>query len=65
MEAQEVFVLQFPLNLVSRERENGPNNVLIPFLSSLFKFFFWFTFLLKNKCNDYDAYGMRIMHKQP
>ena len=36
MEAQEVFVLQFHLNLVSRERENGPFRVLISF--SFFKF---------------------------
>ena len=45
MEAQEEFVLQFPLTLVL-ERENDPFRVLIPFLSSLFKIFFWFTILL-------------------
>ena len=43
MEAQEVFVLKIHLNLVL-ERVNGPFRVLIPFLSSLFKIFFWFTF---------------------
>ena len=45
MEAQEEIVLQFHLKLFL-ERENGPFVDLISFLSSLFKFFFWFTFLL-------------------
>ena len=39
MEAQEVFVFKFHLNLVL-ERENGPFMVLIPFLSPLTKISF-------------------------
>ena len=54
MEAQEEFVLQFHLNLVL-ERERMVHFVdLISFLSSLFKIFFWFTFLL-------DANAMLMM----
>ena len=58
MEAQEVFVLQFHLNL-ALERERMVHFVdLISFLSSLFKFFFWFTFLVKCKRYAYDANDM-------
>ena len=57
MEAQEEFVLQFHLNLFL-ERENGQFVDLISFLSSLFKIFFWFTFLVKCKCYAYDANDM-------
>ena len=57
MEAQEVFVLKFHLNLVL-ERENGPCRVLISFLSSLFKISFWFTFLLDANDNASDAYDI-------
>ena len=54
MEAQEEFVLQFPLNLVL-ERENGPFRVLDSFsFFSFSKVFFWFTFLV-------NANGMFMM----
>ena len=55
MDAQEYFVLQFHWNLFL-ERENGSIRVLISFLSSLFKSFFWFTFLFN--ANAYDANDM-------
>ena len=49
METQEEFVLQIHLPLAI-ERERIVNFVdLISFLSSLFKIFFWFTFLVKCK----------------
>ena len=43
MEAPWYLFLQFHLSLVL-ERENGPLGFFIPFLSSLFKILFWFTF---------------------
>ena len=63
MEAQGLFILQFHLNLFL-ERENGQFRVLILFLSSLFKVFFLFTFLVKCKCYAYDDYDKLKMHKQ-
>ena len=45
MEAQNTYFLKFHWNLIL-ERENGPFVDLISFLSSLFKIFFWLTFLL-------------------
>ena len=64
MEAQEVFVLKFQLDLVL-EIENGPFRVLIPFLSSPFNIFLLVHILFKCNCNAYDANEMIKMHKPP
>ena len=57
MEVQEVVFYNF-ICIWFVERENAQFRVLIPFLSSLFKVFFWFTILVRCQWHAYDDNDM-------